>query len=436
MISTALTQFNDNGFDEFIATRNEPGWLIDQWRGAWKKFQDLAWPTQRDEEWMRTDIRMFNLEKFAIPAGGDAELSIPEGQLARGVDIGGQSIALNGISRESNLDEDLKSRGVIFGSLSDLSSEHSAIIQKFLFRKALSDDLDRFAALHAACWASGTVLYVPRNVTVSKPLHIQSLMGDGATDLGHTLVVLDEGAEANVLSESSSLSETDTGLHCGGIELIVGDRANLRFVNLQDWSHKVWHFAHQKAVVGRDANLQWTIGALGSRLAKVNQHVALDGVGANCQVNGVMFTEGKQHLSYHTLQHHVKPDCNSDFLYKGALQDTSRTVWRGMIKVDKQAQKTDGYQRNDNLLLSRKSRADSIPGLEIEADDVRCTHGSTSGRVDEELIFYAQCRGYTRKEAVRMIVSGFFQQVFDRVTIESVRVALGEAIARRVRDYE
>ena len=166
MISTALTQFNDNGFDEFIATRNEPGWLIDQRRGAWKKFQDLAWPTQRDEEWMRTDIRMFNLEKFAIPAGGDAELSIPEGQLARGVDIGGQSIALNGISRESNLDEDLKSRGVIFGSLSDLSSEHSAIIQKFLFRKALSDDLDRFAALHAAC-----LLYTspsPRDVEESR----------------------------------------------------------------------------------------------------------------------------------------------------------------------------------------------------------------------------------------------------------------------------
>ena len=167
-----------------------------------------------------------------------------------------------------------------------------------------------------------------------------------------------------------------------------------------------------------------------------NQHVGLVGEGANCQVNGVMFTEGKQHLSYHTLQHHVKPNCTSDFLYKGALQDTSRTVWRGMIKVDQQAQKTDGYQRNDNLLLSRKARADSIPGLEIEADDVRCTHGSTSGRVDEELIFYAQCRGYTRREAIRMIVSGFFQQVFDRVTIESVRVALGEAIARRVRDYE
>ena len=136
------------------------------------------------------------------------------------------------------------------------------------------------------------------------------------------------------------------------------------------------------------------------------------------------------------LQHHRAPNCHSDFLYKSAQQDKSRTVWKGMIKVDKIAQKTDGYQRNDNLLLSTSARADSIPGLEIEADDVRCTHGSTSGRVDDELIFYAQNRGFTRQEAIRMIVTGFFQQVFDRITIDSVREALGLAIARRVREYE
>lgn len=215
----------------------------------------------------------------------------------------------------------------------------------------------------------------------------------------------------------------------------MGCGANLRFVNLQDWGQGVWHFAQQRALVGRDATLQWTIAALGSRLSKVNQHVSLVGEGASCQVNGVLFTEGKQQLTYHTLQHHEARHCQSDFLYKAALQDRSRTVWRGMIKVDPGAQKTDGYQRNDNLLLSEHARADSIPGLEIEADDVRCTHGSTSGKVDEELIFYAMCRGFTRREAVRIIVSGFFQQIFDRITIESVRDALGQAIAARVREY-
>jgi len=148
-----------------------------------------------------------------------------------------------------------------------------------------------------------------------------------------------------------------------------------------------------------------------------------------------MFTEGKQHLSYHTLQHHKAGECRSDLLYKGALQDKSHLVWRGMIRVDRDAQKTDGYQRNDNLILSDTVRVDSIPGLEILADDVKCTHGATSGRVDDEQIFYALSRGLTRKEAIRMIVAGFFQQVFDRITIPSVRDALGDAIRQRVREY-
>jgi Fe-S cluster assembly protein SufD len=271
---------------------------------------------------------------------------------------------------------------------------------------------------------------------VDEPFHALSAIDNGGVDFGHTLVILEDGAEATLMSETESLGEQTGGLHCGAIELVLGPGALLRYVNLQNWGEGVWHFAHQKAIVQRDATLQWTIGAMGGRLAKVNQHVALAGDGANCQVNGVMFTEEKQHFAYNTLQHHEAPHSQSDFLYKAALQDKSRTVWRGMIKVDPVAQQTNGYQRNDNLLLSSQSRADSIPGLEIEADEVRCTHGSTSGRVDEEMIFYARCRGFTRKEAIQMIVTGFFQQVFDRITIDSVREALGRAIARRVREYD
>jgi Fe-S cluster assembly protein SufD len=187
-------------------------------------------------------------------------------------------------------------------------------------------------------------------------------------------------------------------------------------------------------VVGQQGKLQWTIGALGSRLAKVNQRVALTGQDAEAQVNGVMFTQDRQHLCYNTHQHHMAPNCHSDLLYKTALQDRSRTVWRGMIQVDQQAQRTNAYQRNDNLMLSHTARSDSIPGLEIEADDVRCTHGSTSGRVDDSQVYYAMSRGYTRQEAIRMIVAGFFQQVFDRISIESVRDALGTAIGQRVRE--
>lgn len=423
-----------DGFKAFLESRNEPAWLTDIRKAAWQRFETLPWPTTRDEEWMRTDIRMFKLDKFGLPTNASG-VEVPPPVLNAGVELGGSAACVDGITiRDSNLDTDLAAKGVVFGNISSLLAEHGELIQKYLFQLVKGDE-DRFAALHQAAFSSGTFLYVPRNVVVEKPIHLFAGLSDGGSDLSHTVIVLEEGAEATVLAESLS-DENATGFHNGGIEIFVGARANLRYVNLQDWSQKVWHFAHQKATVAQDANLQWTVGALGSKLAKVNQHVDLTGKRANCQVNGVMFTENKQHLSYHTLQRHCAPECTSDFLYKSALQDKSRTVWRGMIKVDIDAQQTDGYQRNDNLLLSDQARADSIPGLEIEADDVRCTHGSTSGRVDDELIFYAQCRGFTRKEAIRAIVTGFFQQVFDRVTIESVREALGESISRRVRDYD
>jgi len=324
---------------------------------------------------------------------------------------------------------------VYFGSLDAALAQLPELLKSHFLDPIADPRADKFAALQAACWSGGTLLYVPRGVVIDQPLYSLSALSPNATDCGRTLVVLDEGAEATLLSETASLDPAAAGLHCGAIELRVGPGARLRYVNLQNWGAGVWHFAHQRAVVDRDARLQWTIGALGSRLAKVNQHVALVGRRADAQVNGVMFTEGKQHLSYHTLQHHQAAECKSDLLYKGALQDKSHVVWRGMIRVDRDAQKTDGYQRNDNLILSDSVRVDSIPGLEILADDVKCTHGATSGRVDDEQVFYALSRGLTRKEAVRMIVAGFFQQVFDRITIPSVRDALGDAIRQRVREY-
>lgn len=435
MTQVTTLGFSQEAFNQFLDSRHEPDWLVDLRRAAWRTFGQLEWPGRRSEEWIRTDIRLFKLDRFALPLEPATSGEIPAPLLSAGVALGGQTTALNGRSVESRLDPKWSAKGVLFGSLDELVIEHGDLLRPHLTR-AVDFRQDKFAAMHAACWSGGHLLYVPRGVVIDEPFHAHSTLSDGGVDLGHTMVVLDEGAEATFLTESSCLAADDAGLHCGATEVILGTGSHLRYVHLQDWSKSVWHFAHQKALVGRDASLQWTLAALGSRLAKVNQHVELVGEGAQCQVNGVLFTEDKQHISYHTLQHHVAPYCQSDFLYKAALQDKSRTVWRGMIKVDPAAQKTNGYQRNDNLLLSADARADSIPGLEIQADDVRCTHGSTSGRVDEELIFYATCRGFTRQEAIRIIVSGFFQQVFDRITIESVRNALGSAIARRVREYQ
>jgi Fe-S cluster assembly protein SufD len=431
-----VASFDQASFESFLDRRIDPVWITEARKEAWSLFQSMGWPNPRDENWMRSDLRGFKLDRYQ-PVNESEVVPIANVpvRLTQGVDLGGSIRVDNGVATSESLDPKYAAKGVVFGSLSRCSREQAEIVKKHL-HSLIHVGADRFAALQAAMWTDGHFLYVPKNVVIDKPLHMMTAMSDGGVDLSHTLIILEEGAEATVLSEANSPTETSGGFHDAGVEMILNARSNLRFVSLQDWGNAAWHFAHKRASVAQDANLQWTIAAMGSRFAQVDQQVNLIGPGASSHVNGVLFTRDRQHLTYNTIQRHVAPHCTSDFLYKSVLQDRSRTVWRGMIKVDQGADKTDGYQRNDNLLLSDNARADSIPGLEILADDVRCTHGSTSGRVDEELIFYAQSRGFTRGEAIRMIVTGFFQQIFDRITIESVREALGAAIARQVRQYE
>jgi len=446
--------FDRAGLDAILAEQAAAGWVADRRREAFAALESLGLPDRRSENWMRTDLRMFKPAAWGLAAKPAAE-AVPEGLLAAAITAGepaadwssdegrrppvaaalaGRFASLDGHIVRNELSPALAARGVRFGSADAVLADLEAELKPHWF-SVIDARSDWFAALHAAFHRASAVLYVPPGVKLAEPLHVMAAISAGGVDTSHVLVVLGDGAEATLLTETAGGGGAGSagGFHCGGTEIVVGRRAFLRMVNLQNWNMGVWHFARQKAVVHAGGRLQWTLGALGSRLSQVAQDVALVGREAEAQVNGVMFTEGRQHLVYNTLQHHEAPACKSDLLYKGALQDRSRLVWRGMIKVDKAAQKTDGYQRNDNLMLSNESRADSIPGLEIEADDVRCTHGATSGRVDAEQVFYAQARGLTADEAARLVVAGFFQQVFDRITIPEVREALARAVCSRIR---
>ena len=447
----ASTPFTRDLLELMIRGSAAPDWSSDLRREAVARLAALGLPNRRDENWMRTDLRLFKPAGWSFRPAPAAGAALPVGLLTAGstalaedfdgipaeavapAALAGRFAALDGHVVVDELAPELAAQGVVFGSADRLLAERPDAFRPHWF-SVIDSGCDWFAAMHAAFHRASAVLYVPPRVRVTTPFHVLSALSDGGLDTGHVLVVLGEGAEATVLTETAGGGASGNGgLHCGGTEIVVGQSAFLRMVNLQNWNTGVWHFARQKAVVHAGGRLQWTLGALGSRLSQVAQDVALVGRNADAQVNGVMFTEGRQQLVYNTLQHHEAPACKSDLLYKGALQDRSRLVWRGMIKVDKAAQKTDGYQRNDNLMLSKESRADSIPGLEIEADDVRCTHGATSGRVDTDQIFYAQARGLTADEAARLVVAGFFQQVFDRITIAPVREALARAIGQRIR---
>ncbi|MFO0956773.1 MAG: Fe-S cluster assembly protein SufD [Isosphaeraceae bacterium] len=428
--------FDPVGFDEFLALRDEPGWLIDRRRDAFAVAQKLPMPTLRDEEWRRTDIRGLSLDQFAPLAFVEPSEGTRAGFVRAYEALSGQyATGLHSIDSIATRQPDpIALGGAIFTDLGRASKEYPDILRKYLFTQAYNAQADAFAALHAAFWTGGTLLYLPKGVEIEAPLFtLIGLSRQGQVDLSHTLVVLEEGARASLVQETVSEQQSNNpALHLGGVELIVGDSARLRFVNIQNWNEKTWHFSRERAIVGRNASIQWTVGGLGSRLSKVNQEVALVGEAARAQINGVMFTTGRQHLAYFTRQDHAAPRTTSDLLYKGGLKDRSRLVWKGMIRVEPDAQKTDAYQKNDNLLLSESARADSIPGLEIEANDVRCTHGATAGRVDEEMIFYAKSRGLSRETAIRLVVEGFFANVYDRISLEPAREALRQAVAAKL----
>jgi Fe-S cluster assembly protein SufD len=441
MTTAATPQSKTGGFtreslNAFLRDRDEPAWLAARRRDAFARFEAAPWPTLRDEDWRRTDIRMLKLAGFAPPKtrepGPEARAALAPAHEAIRAHYATGLVQIDAAVAHRPEPEKLPA-GVVFTDLATAATEHPELLERDLLTQAVDPAADVFSALHAAFWTGGVLLYVPKGVKVDVPLyHLVGLSPAGNVDLSHTLVVLEEGAEATLVQETASAGRAQPGFHTGAVELIVGPDARLRFINIQNWDQHTWHFSRERALVGRDASLQWTVGGLGSRLAKVNQEVALTAPGSSAQVNGVMFTTGRQNLTYITRQDHISHHTTSDLLYKGVLKDSSRIVWKGMIRVEKDAQRTDAYQKNDDLVLSDTARADSIPGLEIEANDVRCTHGATAGRVDDDMIFYLGSRGIPRDTAIRLIVEGFFANVYDRITLEPVRETLRQAVAQRL----
>src|SRR5215212_3750133 len=292
---------------------------------------------------------------------------------------------------------------------------------------------EKFAAHNAAEWKNGLLVRVPKGVELEKPLYVRIVnsVGGGAL-FWRLLVVAEEGSRASFIEEY--VSETpDLAAYSNAVtELFVEQGAKLEYVSIQSLSPETWHFASHRARVDRDAELDWVAGGFGSKKGKVRIENDLAGQGATSRVTGAYFADGDQHLDYDTFQEHVAPNTTSDFAFKGALRDHSTAVWRGMIRVERDAQKTNAYQENRNLMLAPTTHAVPIPGLEILANDVRCTHGATVSRVDRDELFYAMARGLSRSDAERLIVRGFFQDILDRIEFEAVRESLANALEARI----
>lgn len=411
----------------------QPSFLSNYRELAWQAFEKLELPTTREEAWRRTDITKLATDSFILATNQDGSSEVPQDLLMplAGDGHGGQ-IVLTDKDSEIFLEKELVDSGVIFTDFKTAADSYPEILEKVLGSLVKVDE-DKFSAMAAALSGRGVLLYIPKGVHVEQPLHsVIWSSGVGKAYFSHLLVYLEEQAAATYVHEYASPTEDGQSMHSGIVEIFVGPAANLKFVEFQSWGENVWHFSHERANVERDGNLDWIFGAVGSQLTKNFTEINLVGRGSTGKMSGFYFTDKKQHLDHDTQQNHLAPNTTSDLLFKGALKDNSRSVWQGMIYVAPGAQKTDGYQHNPNLLLSDGARADSIPGLEIMADDVRCTHGSTVGKIDPVEVFYLNSRGIPTDEAERLIVEGFFDPIMQRIPFEGVRERLQQAIVDKL----
>jgi Fe-S cluster assembly protein SufD len=377
---------------------------------AAKRFEQLPLPSTSDEHWRFTDLRGFDHSQ--VPGTG----TVPGTGIAPMLAL---EVAARAAVNEAGIEIISAPDGVTF---EPLPADYEA--------RLIPED-DRFALENLARWQHGLLVRVPKGVEIAKPLYVQ-VTSNGGSLYWRMVVEAEEGARFTLIEDLASPS-TDTLAYTNAVvELFVGANAKVEYVSLQNLSRETWHFGRHRAWLERDAELDWVIGGFGSKRGKVWIENDLAGPGATSRVTGAYFADGDQHLDYDTFQEHIAPNTESDFAFKGALRERASAVWRGMIRVEEKAQKTNAYQENRNLLLSDTAHADSIPGLEIMANDVRCTHGATLGRVNREELFYLMARGLSRAEAERLIVRGFFQDVLDRIALEPVREALGAALEARI----
>jgi Fe-S cluster assembly protein SufD len=376
----------------------EPAWLSERRRQGASLAESLPLPDHKSKGWEFTDLSGLDLDAYEA-SGAAAEITGAEGATVL--------------------------------SLADAFASHSQLLEEHL--GSLVPVEDPFVARNEAGWRDGVLVHVPRGVRVTEPIRVEVPVDrDGVAVGWRTLIVLEEGAEAEVWEHWSSPDDEVDGLLNSVVELSVGQAATLRYVNTQDISESAWIFATQRAQVERDGRLDWAALGFGSARGKVRMETKLAGPGSEARVTGGYAGGPGQHLDFDTIQEHAAPNTNSDLAFRGVLAAGSTAVWRGMIKVDPGAQQTDAFQESRNLLLSTEAHADAIPGLEILADDVRCTHAAAIAQVDKEQLFYLTSRGLDPAGAKSLIIEGFLESLVERLAAGPVRDEISARLEQRL----
>ena len=390
--------------EKVAAATGEPGWLTERRTQAFDIFEKLEDPDPKGEEWRYVDVRGFDFSRFAAPIPRTGAPEVPAG---------------------------LADKGVIFTDFATAARDYPDLLREHFFTEVPLDE-HRFTALHGAFHSDGILVYVPRGLEVEVPLEAIRGVSNGGSVFPHTTIVVDEQASLTFVDRFSSEDFSDAALCSSVVEVEARRGATVNYISLQEWGRSVHHFQTQRFTGHRDATVRSLAVNLGSTFARTQVESVLKGEGSFSEMLGLYFADADQRFAQRTLQSHNAPHATSDLLYKGALKERSLSDYSGLIKVLKGAQGTDAYQANRNLVLSEESLARSIPQLEIEANEVRCTHGATVSPVEEEHLFYLMSRGIDRVTAQKLVVFGFFRDVLDRIRVEQVRDELSSAISAKV----
>jgi Fe-S cluster assembly protein SufD len=419
---------------ELVESRaaGDPDWLKERRLHALEVYQALPMPTMKLEEWRYTDVALLRLDEVTPAEPGPRAVPQAARTLLADRAASARVIQVGPATAEIELDEALRRQGVVLMDLAEAARQHPELVARYLGAE-LPPESGKFEALNFALWTSGIFLYVPKNVHLEQPVRVvRWLDEEGAAVFPRTLIVAEAGAHLAYVEEFSSPDFDAPTLSCGAVEVYAHDGAHVQYVAMQRWGRGVRHFSSQRTIAQRDADLDTLVVNLGATVARVDLKASLEGPGARSDMLGLYFGREDQHFDHNTRQDHAVPHATSDLLYKGALTDRARVVFRGLIRVYPNAQRTDAYQTNRNLILSRQAEAVSLPNLEIAADDVRCSHAATVGQLDEEEMFYIMTRGISRQEAERLVVFGFFGEVLDRLPLPGVVEELRHAIAERI----
>jgi Fe-S cluster assembly protein SufD len=395
-----------------------PVWFIEQQRRAWEEFQALPQPTRKDSAWRFSNVDLLDLAPFRRAQPLTTEQQNEIRRQSHGLDeVAARLIfADDQLLQRDALPDKLRDRGVIFQPLERALVEHAELFRKHFMSQPATLGSAKFAALHRALVSSGTFLFVPRGVEIDQPIEIfHWLCQENSAVFPHLLLVTDELSKVTVIEHFRSVDRQTPGFACGVNDLIAGPGAKVTYVCAQTWGERVRALQMNTTTVDHDASAMSLNVHLGANYSRFESLSRLIGEGARSDLLAVSIANGDQEFDARTLQDHASPHTNSDLLYKNALDGRARSIFGGLIRVEPHAHFTDAYQKVRNLLLSDDAEADSMPGLEILADNVKCSHGATSGQVDEEEMFYLRSRGIPPAVARRLVVTGFLHEVIQRL---------------------